>query len=201
MMSPESYPYPAREHYEFPEFPSGLLRQEYELYPSREDTLRMMIGLRNMYKATAFMKSMKRYSEFALAVKTEDGDVTTRPPQNNEFYAGTLLALHGNITVQPARVKSHILAHDFLSDVTKDNPAKSDIETDITEWLETWIAGDDNNWSEYFSETSRAYQQVATEFAERLYPNSDEDQLDFMAGFAHGTNMFSQTSVPVGPPV
>lgn len=201
MTSAESYPYPAREHYVFPKLPSEVLQSEYDLYGSREDTLRMMIGLRNMYKATGFMKSMLRYSELALAVKSNDSDVVTHSKINSEFYAGTLLATHATVSVQQTWQKSFILGHNFLSGLTDDNPAKSDIESRTTEWLQTWIGGEEHGWADFFSETTEPYQRVSTAFAERIYPNSDESQLDFMAGMAHATNLLSQIEIPAGPRV
>ena len=201
MTSAESYPYPAREHYVFPKLPSEVLQSEYDLYGSREDTLRMMIGLRIMYKATGFMKSMLRYSELALAVKSNDSDVVTHSKINSEFYAGTLLATHANVSVRQTWQKSLILGYNPLAGVNHHNPAKADIETDITERLQSWIGGDEHGWADFFSKTSEPYQRVSTAFAERIYPNSDESQLDFLAGMAHATNMLSQIEIPAGPRV
>lgn len=199
MTSAESYPYPAREHYDFPKVPSEVLKSEYELYGSREDTLRMMIGLRNMYKATGFMKSMLRYSEFALAAKSNDSDVVTHSKINSEFYAGTLLATHATVSVQQTWQKSFILGRGFLVGLTDDNPAKAAIESRTTEWLKVWIGDEEHGWSDFFSKTSEPYQRVSTAFAERIYPNSDESQLHFMAGMAHATNLLSQITIKNGP--
>ncbi len=200
MLTPEPLAYPAREHYDVPSLPSERLAEEYRLYPDRHDTMRMLIGLRNMYQASPFMQSMRKYSEFAAAAKYEQGDVATRPPLNNEFYAGTLLSLHATISIMPTFSTHHVLSHDFLSDL-RVSPGKSDVESDITDWLDMWLGHEQYNWLEYFSGKGEAYQRLATQFAERLYPNSDEDQLDFMGGFAFGTNMIEQTTMPAGPPV
>jgi|GEM_PF-2396200 len=198
MMSSEPFPYRAKEHYEFPTTPAQQIQEELRLYPNRLETIRMMIGLREMYKNLPFMNSIRQYAQFAVQ-RDEAGNVATKSGMNDDFYAGALLAVHANAAVMPTLQRRGVLNHDFLEHVAT-NPAKSDIETGITAWLDDWLGIEENNWAEYMIEQDEAYQRAAAAVAGRLYKSIDDAQLNFMGGVAFGTCMIEQTQVKEGPP-
>lgn len=190
----EQYPYPNQEHYETPKNQIEQAQEELRLYPGRDDIVSNLQGLRQMYGNMPCLQAIEKYATIAGTLRS-DSDPRVEV-LNRDFYDGALLGIHVNAAPAPLDIKRRILYTDFLEHLDE-NPMEDEIISNITSYMEHWAGGRKNSWRKFLDGQDSVYCDVATEVAWILYEDwedSEERQLDFMAGFAFATNLVEQTA-------
>lgn len=190
----EQYPYPNQEHYETPKNQIEQLQEEFRMYPVQDDVRSNLLGLREMYGNMPCMQAVERYATIAGTLRS-DSDPRVEV-LNRDFYDGALLGVHVNVAPSPLDIKRKVLYTDVLQHLDE-NPKEEEIISNITTYMEQWAGGRKNSWRKFLDGLDMMYCDTATELAWVLYEgwdDSEERQLDFMAGFAFATSLVEQTA-------
>lgn len=190
------YPYPEKEHYVLPRNLVEQTHDELRMYPAPADLRLCIEGLRKMYAKTPYMQSMKQYAALAGVLKSEQGPLDGEGKFNFDFYRGALLGLHMNLAPEPVHAKRRVLySKEILAEGIDESPVRDEIYAGLRESLEEWVSNKKDSWYSFLADQGDDYIEAAIGLAAALYDDredSEEAQLDCVAGFAFATKMVQE---------